>query len=70
MSRPAVGDRVVVVRDSLAESLPGSPVKNYTDETGTVKAVRPGHIFDRVMVELDHEGIPMWFASSDLEVTP
>lgn len=67
--RPVAGNRVVVARDALAASLP-NPHRDYTGETATVLIVRPGKILDRVMVELDHEGIPMWFGHDELEVLP
>lgn len=61
--------RVVVIRDNMAASLP-DPHKDYTGETGTVLEVKRGPILDRVLVELDHEGVPMWFHDTELEETP
>lgn len=69
MSRPAVGDRVTVVRDRLAAQLQ-EPTTDYTGASGTVTAVHSGPILDRVMVEMDHYGIPMWFSHAELEVLP
>ena len=68
MSGFNVGDRVLVIKDTLAGKLTDYP-EDYTGATGTVVSIDPDWK-NPYEVELDHRGFSECFKAEEIEVTP